>query len=337
MLFGGRRRLLLNCAVPALLVFAAASGMAQSCLTSSDMDAATRTAVNSAGMHYFNFVAAGDAASLRQNSIPSLAADFSSIESTVKDNQAALAGSKAAARALFLLEAEGTAALPRAEFYCGVFGRTGQTKDSAAFSLNNLPPGKYGVVIMDAPSAKGAYTVSLILQQMGADWKLGGLYIRAAQFGGHDSDWFIARAHDAQTKGQLHNAWLYYLVARSLVSPLPFMSTAVTDKLYDDSQKLQPADFPAEGKTANLSGGTATYKLTALFPEVVGNDLDLIVRYQASDISNTNQTYQNNVAVMKALVTKFPELKDGFAGIVTRAVDPSGRDYGTMLAMKDIK
>jgi hypothetical protein len=340
--FTGWHKMLLSCAVPTLVVFAAANILAQSCLTSSDMDAATRNALSSAGMRYFNFVAAGDAASLRQNAIPSLGADFSSIESTVKDNQAALAGSKAAARGPFLLEAEGTAALPRAEFFCGIFGSRGQTKDSAAFSLNNLAPGKYGVVILDATSAKGAYTVSLILQQMGADWKLGGLYIKAAQFAGHDSDWFIARAHDAQGKGQLHNAWLYYLVARSLVSPLPFMSTAVTDKLYDDSQKLQPADFPADGKTADLSAGTAaagaaTYKLTALFPEVVGNDLDLIVRYQASDISNTNQTYQNNVNVMKALVTKFPEVKDAFAGIVARAVDPSGRDYGTMLAMKDIK
>src|ERR1700683_5574631 len=346
MRFTGWRRMLLNCAVPALLVFAAASGMAQSCLTSSDMDAATRSALNSAGMRYFNFVAAGDAASLRPNAIPSLDADFSSVESTVKDNQAALAGSKATFRPAFLLEAEGTAALPHVEFLCGVFGSKGQTKDTAIFGLNNLPPGKYGVVILDAPSAKCAYTVSLILQQMGTDWKLGGLYIKAAQFAGHDSDWFIARAQDAQAKGQLHNAWLYYLVARSLVSPLPFMSTAVTDKLYDDSQKLQPADFPAEGKTADLSagtaaagtaGGSATYKLTALFPEVVGNDLDLIVRYQVSDISNTNQTYQNNVSVMKALVTKFPEVKDAFAGIVARAVDPSGRDYGTMLAMKDIK
>ena len=126
MRFTGWRRMLLNCAVPALLVFAAASGVAQSCLTSSDMDAATRSAVNSAGTRYFNFVAAGDAASLRQNAIPSLAADFSSVESTVKDNQAALAGSKATFRPAFLLEAEGTAALPHVEFLCGVFGSKGQ-------------------------------------------------------------------------------------------------------------------------------------------------------------------------------------------------------------------
>ncbi len=248
-----------------------------------------------------------------------------------------LAGSKATARPPFLLEAEGTAPIPRAEFFCGVFGKSGQTRESAAFSINGLAPGKYGVVILDVASSKGAYMVSLILQQLGSDWKLGGLYIKAAQLGGHDSDWFIARAQQYQAKGQVHSAWLYYVVARSLISPLSFMSTAATDKLYDDSAKLQPADFPADGKTADLSAGAATYKLTALFPEVVGNDLDLIVRYQAADVSNTNVTYQSNVAVMKALLAKYPELREAFASVVARAVDPSGHDYGTMLAMKDIK
>ena len=329
--------LLAGLAVLAVLAFSAGNALAESCLTSSDMDAATRTSLTSSGVRYFEMIARGDAASLRQNAIPSLAGDFSGVEGTVKENQSALTGSKASARPPFLLEAQGTAPIPRAEFFCGVFGARGQTKDSAAFSINGLAPGKYGVVILDAPSPKGAFSVSLILQQIGSDWKIGGLYIKAGQTGGHDSTWFIARAHDYQSKGQAHNAWLYYLVARSLVSPLPFMSTAATDKLYDESQKLQPADFPADGKTADLSAGTTTYKLTALFPEVVGNDLDLIVRYQAADVSNTNKTYQSNVAVMKALVTKYPELRDAFAAIVARAVDPSGRDYGTMLAMKDIK
>jgi hypothetical protein len=323
-------------AVLAVLVFSAAAALAESCLTSTDMDAATRTALTNSGTRYFDMIARGDAASLRQNTIPSLAADFAGIEGTVKENQPALAGSKATARPPFLLEATGSAPIPHAEFFCGVFGAGGQTKDSAAFSINGLSPGKYAVVILDATTSKGAYTVSLILQQIGSDWKVGGLYIKAGQMGGHDGNWFITRAKEYQSKGQAHNAWLYYLVARSLVSPLPFMSTSVTDKLYDDSQKLQPADFPAEGKAADLSGG-ATYKLTALFPEFVGNDLDLIVRYQATDVSNTNTTYQSNVAVMKALVTKYPELRDAFAAVVARAVDPSGRDYGTMLAMKDIK
>ena len=340
---GERRLLRANAGMKALLTllavlaFSAAGALGETCLTASDMDAATRTALTNSGLRYFDMVARGDVASLRQNAIPSLAGDFSGIEGTVKENQPALAGSKGTVRPPFLLEAEGTATLPRAEFFCGVFGAGGQTKDSAAFSINGLAPGKYGMVILDAAPPKGPYSVSLILQQVGSDWKIGGLYIKALQFGGHDANWFITRAREYQSKGQVHNAWLYYLVARSLIAPLPFMSTAATDKLYDDSQKLQPADFPADGKTANLSAAAGTYNLTAIFPEFVGNDLDLIIRYQTADVSNTNQTYQANVAVMKALLTKYPELRDAFAAVVARAIDTSGRDYGTMLAMKDIK
>jgi hypothetical protein len=328
---------LLACAAAALLGCLASSAAAETCLTASDLDDATRVAVNGAALRYFDLVAKGDVVTLRQNAIPSVASDFSGIENIVKDNQAALAGSKATARPPFVLDAGGTAPLPRAEFFCGVFGGAGQTRDSAVFVLNNLAPGKYSVVILDTPSTKGAYTVSLILQQQGSEWKLGNLYVKARQSGGHDSDWFAARARDFQAKGKVHNAWLYYIVAISLDSPLPFMSTAATDKLYDDSQKLRPADFPGDGKTASLSAGTATYKLTALFPEAVGDDLDLIVKYEAADVSNTTLAYQGNVAVIKALVAKYPELRDAFAAVVARAVDPSGRDYGTLLAMKEIK
>ena len=69
----------------------------------------------------------------------------------------------------------------------------------------------------------------------------------------------------------------------------------------------------------------------------MGNDLDLIVKYQSANVANANQAYQDNVAVMKALVAKFPEVRDAFTAVVARAVDASGQDYGTLLAMKDIK
>jgi hypothetical protein len=74
-----------------------------------------------------------------------------------------------------------------------------------------------------------------------------------------------------------------------------------------------------------------------MFPLAVGNDLDLIVKYEVPDISNSTQTFQDNMAVIKALVSKYPELREAFVGVVARAVEPSGRDYGSLLAMKDIK
>ncbi len=324
-------------AISCLMFCLTAIVTAQDCQSSSDLDDATRATLTAAGQRYFGMAAKGDIASLRQNAIASLASDFSGIETTVKDHQQDFAGAQATVKSIFLLEAEGTAPLPHAEFYCGVFGKSGQTAGSAVFTLNNLPPGKYAVVLLDVASAKSKTSFSLVLQQTGNDWKLGGLYIKPAQTAGHDSEWFASRAREYKSKGQLHNAWFFYLQARSLMAPVSFMSTQATDKLYDESQGMQPSDVPANGKTTDLVAAGATYKLTALFPEAVGDELDLVARYQVADASNSNQAYQSNVAVIKALVAKYPEIKDAFAAVVARAVDASGRDYGTLLAMKDIK
>jgi hypothetical protein len=331
------RRLLGLCMALSVLAFAPVSALAQSCQTSSELEEATRAAIAAAGLRYFDMAAKADVASLRQNAIPSLASDFSHVEARVNDRPDDLSGSQAAPTSLFLLEAEGKDPIPHAEFLCGVFGKNGQTSGSAVFYFDHLAPGKYAVVLLDANSPKARTNFSVILQQVGTDWKLADLYVGPAQIAGHDSGWFVARAREYKSKGQLHNAWLFYLEARSLISPLSFMSTLATDRLYDEFQSVQPADIPLNGKTADLATGTTTYKLTAIFPQAVGNDLDLIVNYQTADISNTNQTYQNNVAVIKALVAKYPEVRDAFAAVVARAVDPTGRDYGTLLAMKDVK
>src|ERR1700687_5688966 len=120
----------------ALAIFLCATpAFSQTCLTTDDMDAPTRSALQAAGSRYFDLVARGDAASLKQNSIPSVANDFSAIENTIKDRQADLVGSHAVSRSPFLRKPEGAAPLPRAEFLCGIFGASGQTANSAEFII----------------------------------------------------------------------------------------------------------------------------------------------------------------------------------------------------------
>jgi hypothetical protein len=320
---------------PSVVLFLALAGsaFAQSCLAAGDMDEATRAALVNTAKRYFDMAARGDSASLRQNAIASLAADFSGVETAVKDNQANFSGAQAMARPPFLLQAEGKALLERAEFLCGVFGAQGQTRDSAVFVIPNLPPGNYGVVTLDITTANAPYTLSFVLQQGASDWKLGGFYAKPAQVAGHDGNWFAGRAREFKAKGQLRNAWFYYLEARDLLVPVSFMSTLLSDKLDDEMQNVKPADLPP----AALMAGAKAFKLMSLFPLTVGKDLDLVVRYQSADVSNTTQTFQDNMAVMKALVAKYPEFRDAFDGVVVRAVEPSGRDYGSLRAMKDIK
>jgi hypothetical protein len=311
----------------------AASAYAQTCLTSDDMDAATRTALTSTAKRYFDMAAKGDGAPLRQNSIPGVASDFSGIQNVIDDNKANFSAASSTVRPPYLLKAEGTAPLQRAEFLCGLFSANGQTANSAEFVIPNLPPGNYAVAIVDVTTPKGPYTVSFVLQQVGTDWKLGGYYVKQSAVGGHDGSWFADRARAFKEKGQTHDAWLYYIEARELLAPVNFMYTQKTDKLYDEMQTVKPSDLPP----SDLNAGEKSFKLTDVFPTISGKELDLVVKYQSADVSDTAKTFQDNMAVMKALVTKYPELRDGFEGFVARAVEPSGRDYGSLMPMKDIK
>ncbi len=306
---------------------------AQTCLTSDDMDAATRTALTNTANKYFAMAAKGDGASLRQNSIPAISSNFTGIQNVIDDNKANFSGATATARPPYVLKAEGTAPLQRAEFLCGLFSANGQTANSSEFVIPNLPPGSYAIAVLDVTTPKGPYTVSFVLQQQGTDWKVGGYYVKQSAVGGHDGDWFADRARAFKAKGQTHDAWLYYIEARELLAPVNFMYTQKTDKLYDEMQTVKPSDLPP----SDLNAGAKTYKLTDEFPTISGKELDLVVKYQSPDVSDTGKTFQDNMAVMKALVTKYPELKEGFEGFVARAVEPSGRDYGSLMPMKDIK
>ncbi|MBZ5572801.1 MAG: hypothetical protein LAO09_13100 [Acidobacteriia bacterium] len=321
----------------ALVLALSCAAAAQTCFDSGDMDVPTRTALETSAKRYFDMAARGDAAALKQNSIASLASDFSGVETAVKDNQANFSGAQATPRPPYLLKVESSAPLQRAEFLCGVFGRSGQTANSAEFVIPNLPPGNYGIVILDLSATKGSHTVSFVLEQQGPDWKVGGFYVKESQIGGHDAKWFADKARAFQAKGQNRNAWFYYLEARQLAVPVPFMYTQMTDKLFDESESLRPADLPHDSTTIDLAADGKIYKLTTIFPLAVGDDLDLIVKYDSPDVSNTAKTFQENKTVIQALIAKFPEFRDAFDGVVARAVEPSGHDYGSLLPMKEIK
>ena len=319
------------------MLFVAAIAQAQSCLSAADMDPSVRKALESTAQRYFEMSERGDTAALKQNSIPLIAANFGGVETAIKDNHEAFSGAHATVRPPFLLTADGTEPIARAEFLCGVFGPSGQTSQSAVFVLPNLPPGKYAVTILDVSGGKEPRTLTMVLQQVGTDWKLAGYFAKSPQVDGHDAAWFAQRAREFKTKSQLHNAWLYYREAMALMSPVDFMSTQASDKLYDEFQAVQVSGVPLSGNSVDLNAGGKIYRWTEIFPLAVGNDLELVVKYSSPNISDTQKTFQDNMQVIKALVTKFPELREAFAGVVARAVEPSGHDYGSMLPMKDIK
>jgi len=333
---------------------ASAGLRAQSCQTSGEIEPARLKSIQDAALRYFDLAAKGDISKLQASSVAGAAAEFSPITKATFENSPV--DSKATVRQSFLLEADAAATIPRAEFLCGTFGKNGQTANSAVFVLTNLRPATYAVVIFDIerrPQSNLPDLLSLVLENVPAgspgaspgddkkeikdDWKLAAAFLRWAHMAGHDSAWFAVRAAQFQEKDQRRNAWLYYLASRTLASPLPFMSTAVTDKLYDAVRDTQSADWPSDANPLDFAAGGAHCKLTSISPEGHDSDVYVVVRYQASDISNTVKTNAQSVVLMRAMVAKFPELRAAFAGIVARAVTPAGTDFGTLLTMKDVR
>ena len=303
-----------------------------SCNTGDEIDAASGGAVERAAQQITNYAIQGDLFNLRQSATGSLAGSFGGIEALIGEYKPELAGATAKTRGLYLLQAKGSQPLETAEFFCGIMN----SPDATGFNISNLPPGQYAIVIADLSGSKTPFMLTQILKSEGGAWKLAGFYLKPAQLAGHDANWFLQKARDYKAHGQTHNAWFYYLAAWDLTSPVDFMSTRPLDKLVDEMAQVRPNDLPFTGPV-DLAGNGKTYKVTYVSMVPVGNDLYLLVKYQSPDVSNTQQAYADNMNVIKAETTRYPEYRDAFTGVVARATEPSGRDYGSMLAMKDVK
>ena len=307
---------------------------AQECFSGSEIDPVTAKKVAAAAQQFFNLSAQGDVAGLKANAVPEVAANFRGIEQAVIANKANFAQGQLAETRIFVLDASNSKTTwQRAEFYCGIYN----SPDRVGFMIPNLPPGRYAVTIAKV-TGKDPITLTMILQDAGkGTWKLGGYYARLNSVGGHDGQWFLTRAREFKEKGQPLNAWLYYLTAWDLLAPVDFMSTPQLDKLNDELQASRPPNLPNVSAPLELSAGGKSFKVAELAAVAVGPDFDLRVQYETPDASSPALASQDNSAMMKALLAKYPELRDAFPALIARATDSAGHEYGTLTPMKDIK
>lgn len=314
-----------------------AQAVAQECSEANEIQPAMRTAIDNAASQFILSAAHGDVQSLRQGAIPSLAAAFDGVERAVTHDKGAMGDQVTIRRDYFFDASKATTRIPRAEFFCGVYGSNGHTSSSSSFAIPNLEPGQYALVLTNVTGGKVPYMVTVVMQNLQSQWKLAGYYSKPSEVSGHDAAWYRDQARKFKQQGQLHNAWFYYVVAWEIYSPVEFMSSLQLDKLSAEIQAAKPTDVPVNDPVALLSANGRTYKLTQAFavPDEQGQ-LSLVVKYEAADVSDTVKAFEENSAVIKAIIAKFPELRQAFGGVVARATTAGGQDYGTLLPMKDI-
>jgi hypothetical protein len=314
-----------------LLLCVAGAAVAQQCATGSEIDQATKNAIEQSAQQYAQDAIQDNALALQQSAVGSLATDITPVKNALANFKPDLTGARATTRAIYVLNYSGQG---RPEFYCGIFN----SPDRIGMIINGLSAGTWAVVVEDISGGKAPITIGEILQQQGPAWKIGGFILRATQLGGHNSDWFLQKARDFKARGENHNAWFYYAVAWDLAAPLPFIGTPSLDKIAQEMTSIRPTDLPSQQNPLSLTAGGKTFQITSIDTVPVGEVLDLRVRYKAqAPNSDTAQLYQDNNAVMKALVDKYPEYRDGFPAVIARALDPNGvGDYGSVAEMSKL-
>ena len=310
------------------------AGLAQECFSGSEIDAATAKSLTAAAQRYLDMSVQGDIAGLQGSAVSEVAANFGGIERAVVNHRTQFAQGKPTETRIFLLDATNSPSTwQRADFYCGIYN----SPNRVGLSIPNLPPGKYALTIAQIPGLE-PMTLTMLLKDGGnGSWKLAGYYVRLNSLGGHDGLWFQAKAREYKDKGQAHNAWFYYLTAWDLLAPVDFMSTPTLDKLSDEMQAVRPPDLPGADAPLALAAGGKTFKVTDLSALPVNGELYVRAQYDTPDAANPALASAGNIAVMKALLAKYPEMREAFGGAIARATDSAGHNYGTVTAMKDLK
>ena len=317
----------------ALLVMtgASVSGWSQTCQGRDEIPAPTRTAIETAAQQAYDQASRGDVNTLKAGSVPQLQSSFDGIAAAVNDHKDAFGGAKNQLRTTFLLDS-GPTPNPDGTFYCGVYGARGVSSGGAQFAFPGAT-GKYAVVIQDFVGKKGPFALTTIFQDMNG-WKLAGLQVRPGSAAGHDGFWYLKQARDYKSKGQVHNAWFYYITSWELLAPLPSMNTTLLGKILDESSGVQPRDIPADGKPVAYTANGKTYTITDMSTFKSDTTFDLAVKYSVPSAADQNATQADARSLANALVAQYPELKNGFGSIWVHAIDGSGADVVGLVRLK---
>ncbi|HUY81196.1 MAG TPA: hypothetical protein VMU92_05690 [Acidobacteriaceae bacterium] len=306
------------------------------------MTPAQRTLYQQAAHSLGTEVLAGNAAAVRANTIPAVAAQFASIAGSIEQVSPLVQKATLTVDALYSLNAQdqktngsSNSGANQAQFFCGFSSST----LLVTVTIPNLPAGKYLLAILHATGVQHPQQMTLLLQNDpsgSASWKLAGLYIRPMTLAGHDGVWFWRKAQSFAAKKLNWNAYFYYRTAALLLNPVDFLSSPNLQKLLKEEHEVVPAGLPGKQPMVVRAGGV-NLDVTGLRPGNFSGQLDLVVDYKALGVSDPVSTRAQIVSLMKALLAAHPELREGFHGLWVYARYGSGQPFAIEIPMKQIE
>jgi len=319
--------------------------VAETCVTQSRMDPQERAALANAAQALAIKVQSNDLKGLQASTIPEFVTNFSGIEKASSSAAPKLAGDTPQIEQIYVLDATGNKPNPdgsaaSAEFVCML----NKGSSEADFSINSLPPGRYGfaMVQFEGPSP---WLLSMLLRQdgIGAPWKLAGLFPKEATAAGHDGLWYWSQGRVMSASKQAWTAYIYYQQAQRLLQPAGFVSSTHLENLRVEASGAVPPELE-NGISADapyIVKGTdgKEYRFTSISPDDSLNkdklDIDAHMMLDSQSVNPTD-AHKRNLDAMSALLAQHPELRQSFHGMWVFSEAPGQLPVANEAAMSDI-
>ena len=313
------------------LLFVPGTSRAASCTPEPELGSLDRDALSAIVTRVANAITAQDESTLQAVLLPQEASQWDGIRATVEQAAPLLKGGHFQLRNLYLLDASEQTANQDTQFFCS--NAAGSL--TVTVNMNDLPPGRYAVVLADAAGAPLAGQIGLVLAWDGAAvaWKLAGLTIRPGVFDGHDGVWYWVRGRSL-AKADPWSAWYSYDAARYLLLPVDFLSSPNLEKLRQEQALIMPS--PQNAFPLSLPDGDRTWKIEAVGFDPTLHEADLGVVYQSTGVTDPAALRTEATTVLSAFLKTQPGIRANFHGLWAYAEKDGKRTPVMELPMKEI-
>ena len=327
-----------------LLLLALAGGLAipaahgDSCTTQAQMSAAQRDDFARVARMLVSDVQNGDVQGLRDDTLPSVAANFAGIANSADALKPLIQQAGLTVEALFAFDAaQAAGSTQAAQFFCSPPGST----LTVVLNFSGLPSGKYALAIVHATGVPKPQQISVILAQTPeGQWKLAGIFSRPLMLAGRNGVWYWSQARQYAQRKQDWAAWFYYQIASFLVEPADFLSSPNVDKLNREAQQVHPQNLPS-GQPVSVEINGSPFEITRVDTSAELGPLDFVIHYnpnvaQAAQLRDPVAARQQVVALMSGMLAMHPGLRDAFHGLWVYADSGNATAFALELPMNQI-
>ena len=290
------------------LTTAPAAVHAANCTTQAEMTPTDRDALAAAGQRLGLAVINQDESTLQSSLLPAVAKDWDGIRGAIELGAPDVKGGSLQLRNLYLMDATTLTAPEDIQFFCS--NANGST--TVTISMRQLPPGRYAVVLADAPGSALAGQIAFILGWDTNAWKLGGAFVRPGVLGGHDGVWYWEHARQSATDSPWI-AYFCYEAAHYLLLPVDFISSPNLEKLEQEQGQLK--NSPSDAFPLSVSAGDRTWKVTGMRFDPALREADVGATYESAGVSDPAAQRTEAIAVLGALLKTQPALRQSFHGM----------------------